>query len=95
MQDKFCKARSVPYALRKVVDEEYDRLESEGIIGKVKYSDWAPPMVHIPKRDGTTRLCGDYAVTVIPHSASLNILSLCPKMSSARWLEDSATPGWI
>ena len=29
---KFCKARSVPYALQKAVEEEYDRLESEGII---------------------------------------------------------------
>ena len=65
MQDlSSVKARSVPYALQKAVDEEYDRLESEGIIVKVEYSDWATPMVHIPKRDVTTRSCGDYSVTV-------------------------------
>ena len=43
MQDlSSVKARSVPYALQKAVDEEYDRLESEGIIVKVEYSDWEP-----------------------------------------------------
>ena len=39
---------------------------TEGIIVKVEYSDWAAPMVHIPKRDVTTRSCGDYSVTVNP-----------------------------
>jgi hypothetical protein len=32
---KFCKARPVPYVLKSAVDEEYDRLEREGIIEKV------------------------------------------------------------
>ena len=63
---KFCKARPVPYALKSAVDEEYDRLEREGIIEKVEFSEWATPMVHIPKADNTTRSCGDYAVTVNP-----------------------------
>ena len=63
---KFCKARPVPYALKSAVDEEYDRLEREGIIQKVEFSEWATPMVHIPKADITTRSCGDYAVTVNP-----------------------------
>ena len=63
---KFCKARPVPYALKYAVDDEYDRLEREGIIEKVEFSEWATPMVHIPKSDNTTRSCGDYAVTVNP-----------------------------
>ena len=33
---------------------------------KVEFSEWAIPMVHLPKADGTTRSCGDYAVTVSP-----------------------------
>jgi len=65
-QPKFCKARPVPYALQEAVDAEYHRLESEGIVEKVEFSEWATPMVHVPKADGTTRSCGDYAVTVNP-----------------------------
>ena len=43
MQDlSSVKARSVPYALQKAVDEEYDRQEISGIIEKVAYSDWEP-----------------------------------------------------
>ena len=63
---KFCKARLVPYALQEAVEAEYGRLESEGIVEKVEFSEWATPMVHLPKADGTTRSCGDYAVTVNP-----------------------------
>ena len=33
---------------------------------KVKFSGWETPMVHIPKAYGTTRSCGNYAVTVNP-----------------------------
>ena len=63
---KFCKARPVPYALQPTVEEEYDRLEREGIIEKVEFSEWGTPMVHIPKSDGKTRSCGDYSVTLNP-----------------------------
>ena len=63
---KFCKASLVPYALQEAVEAEYGRLESERIVEKVEFSEWATPMVHVPKADGTTRSCGDYAVTVNP-----------------------------
>ena len=63
---KFCKARPVSYALQEAVEAEYNRLESEGIVERVEFSEWATPMVHVPKADGTTRSCGDYAVTVNP-----------------------------
>ena len=65
-QLKFCKAHPVPYALQEAVDAKYHRLESEGIVEKVEFSEWATPMVHVPNADGTTRSCGDYAVTVNP-----------------------------
>lgn len=35
-------------------------------MGKVEFSEWATSMVHVPNADGTTRSCGDYAVTVNP-----------------------------
>ena len=63
---KFYKARPVPYSLLEAVNEEYDRLELQGIVEKIEFSDLATPMVHIPKSDGTTRSCGDYSVTVNP-----------------------------
>ena len=42
---KFCKARPVPYALQQAVEAEYNRLESEGIVERVEFSEWATPMV--------------------------------------------------
>ena len=63
-QPKFCKARPVPYGLKTAVEEEHNRLEAEGFIGKGKFSEWATPMVYISKADQTTPSCGDDAVTV-------------------------------
>ena len=63
---RYCKARPVPYALQEAVEAECNRLESEGIVERVEFSDRATPMVHVPKADGTKRSCGDYAVTVNP-----------------------------
>ena len=65
-QPRFYKARPVSYALQEAVEAEYNCLESEGIVERVEFSEWATPMVHVPKADGTTRSCGDYAVTVNP-----------------------------
>ena len=61
---KFCKARPVPYALKSKVEDELSRLEKEGVIRPVEFSQWAAPIVPIVKRDGTIRICGDYKLTV-------------------------------
>lgn len=63
---KFFRPRSVPYALRGAIEQDLERLEQLGIIEKVRYSDWAAPIVPVPKGDGGIRLCGDYKVTVNP-----------------------------
>ena len=60
----FCKARPVPYALRQKVEEELDRLEKLGVVKKVERSDWASPIVCVPKKDGSIRICGDFKVSV-------------------------------
>ena len=39
-------------------------MEEQGIIEKVSHSDWAAPIVPVPKKDGCFRICGDYKVTV-------------------------------
>jgi len=57
----------VPYALQQAVEDEYNRLERDGIIRKVEFSDWATPMVNVSKSDGSTPSCGNYAITVHPH----------------------------
>lgn len=61
---KFFKSRSVPYAVKGAIEEELDRLEREGILEKVNYSEWATPIVAVPKPDGRFRICGDFKVTV-------------------------------
>ena len=65
-QPKFLKARPLPYALRDRVGLELDRLNQDGILTKVSHSDWATPVVPIPKKDGLVRICGDFKVTVNP-----------------------------
>jgi hypothetical protein len=61
---KFFKARPVPFAIRDAVGLQLDKLEAEGVLEKVSHSDWAAPIVVVPKRDGSYRLCGDYKVTI-------------------------------
>ena len=65
-QAHFCKARAVPYALRPKVEEELRRLQKEGILTKVEWSEWGTPIVPVSKKDGSVRICGDYKTTVNP-----------------------------
>lgn len=61
---KFLKARPVAYAIKDKVEKEIDRLVDEGVLRAVSFSEWATPVVAIPKRNGDIRLCGDYRSTV-------------------------------
>ena len=63
---RFHRPRSVPYALKSVVEEELDRLLRVGVLETVEHSDWAAPIVVVPKKDGRVRICGDYKITVNP-----------------------------
>ena len=66
---KFFRARSVPYALRDMVDQELERLQREGTLEPVEIADWAAPIVPVLKSDKTSvRICGDFRVTVNPVS---------------------------
>ena len=63
---KFFKPRNVPFALEPAVQKELDRLESEGILRPINHSEWASPIVIVPKPDGRIRICADYKQTVNP-----------------------------
>ena len=63
-QPRFCKPRSIPYALRDRVEIELERLTKAGVIEATEFSDWAAPIVPVIKRDGSMRICGDYKLTV-------------------------------
>ena len=39
-------------------------MEAQGVIEKIKFLDWAAPIVPITKQDGTITICGDYKLTV-------------------------------
>ena len=56
----------MPFAIRDRVGRELDRLEESGVLRRVDYSEWAAPIVPVPKKDGAIRICGDYKVTINP-----------------------------
>ncbi len=61
---KFYKPRPMPFALKDIVGQELDRLEEQGALKKVEFSEWAAPIVTIPKKEGRIRICGDYKITI-------------------------------
>ena len=46
------------------IEEELTRLQEEGTIESVQFSEWAAPIVPIMKPDNSIRICGDYKTTV-------------------------------
>ena len=61
---RFFKYRTVPYSMRGKVEQELDRLQRQGVLTPVAFSDWAAPIVPVLKKDGSVRICGDYRLTV-------------------------------
>ena len=69
VKPRFFKARPVPLARQQKVEEELKRLEDAGIIRPVSHSEWAAPIVVVPKNNGELRICGDFRLTVNKASA--------------------------
>lgn len=64
---KYCKARSIPYLYREMVEKELNRLVEKGTLEPVEHSEWASPIVPVLKPDKqTVRICGDFKQTVHP-----------------------------
>ena len=57
----FKRPRPVPFSMKPIIDIE---LEKARILEKVTHSDWASPILPVPKKDGRIRICGDYKVSV-------------------------------
>ena len=63
VKPKFYRARPIPYALKPAVENEIERLLSQGIFEEVQHSEWAAPTVNVKKDDGSVRVCGDFKLT--------------------------------
>jgi len=61
---QFRKARPIPFAIKDAIEQELDRLESSGVIQRVTHSEWASPIVPVPKKDERFRICGDFKVSI-------------------------------
>ena len=86
----FMKARPVPYALQDDVDKELKKWEDIGIAERIEYSDWASPLVVVPKAGGGVRLCGDYKHTVnkqldVPQHPMPNLEDMLPKLAGKKY----------
>ena len=55
------------------VEVEGKRLEEDGILHKVKFSNWSTPFVPVVKPNGAVRICGDYKITVNPPNANRKV----------------------
>ena len=63
---QFHHPRHVAFAVKVSVEEELHCLEKDGVLVKLDHSEWAAPIVTVPKKDGKIRICGDYKVTINP-----------------------------
>lgn len=63
---KFVKARPVPYAFRKDIEDQLKDLVEQNILTKTDVTDWGTPLVPILKPDGKIRICADYKITINP-----------------------------
>ena len=58
---------------------ELKRLQEEGTIEPVQFSEWAAPIVPILKPDDSIRICGDYRQTTVNQVSKLDSYSI-PKV---------------
>jgi hypothetical protein len=65
---KFFKPRPIPFAYVDQVKEEINRKVAAGILERVDTSLWAAPIVPVQKPNGKIRVCGDFKVTINPHT---------------------------
>jgi transposase InsO family protein len=60
----FHKARTPPFKFRDQIEKELSTLCERGILKPVNFSEFASPIVCVPKADGNVRICGDFKATI-------------------------------
>ncbi|XP_064468972.1 uncharacterized protein K02A2.6-like [Ornithodoros turicata] len=65
-EPKFFKPRPIPFASREAVEADLQRQVQNGVLEPIEVSEWATPIVVVPKPNGAVRVCGDFSVTVNP-----------------------------
>lgn len=76
----FHRSYAMPYALKPKVEIELSRLVDEGTLTKVAHSDWASPIVVVPKKNANEiRLCVDFKRTVNTVIESSHCVLPCPQ----------------
>ena len=53
-----------PLAIKETISSELDRLASLEVLKKVDHTEWAVPIVLVPKSNGKFRIYGNYKITV-------------------------------
>lgn len=61
------KPRKVPISLQNKVNQEINRLVSEGVLRPIETSHWGTPIVPILNKNAETRICADYRTTLNQH----------------------------
>jgi hypothetical protein len=61
---RFLKARPILSPLREKADKELELMEKTGVIERIEHSDWASPLVVVPKPNGKVRITADFKNTV-------------------------------
>lgn len=57
---RFMKARPVPFAIKKQLEAELQEMEKQGVVSRIEHSEWASPLVVVPKPNGRLRITGDF-----------------------------------
>ena len=63
---KFFKPQSVPCAMKTAIEKELDRLETERVLERISLSEYASPIVAVPKYNDSVRICGNYKRSINP-----------------------------